>query len=71
MGVKFGEIDASQILENEYRIGVLEGFVEWILTNNSAFVKNLTDEEMNEIRQRVVKRLQQKYPKSGIELRRE
>ncbi len=71
MGVKFGEIDASQILQNEYRIGVLEGFVDWILTNNSAFVKNLTDEEMNEIRQRVVRRLKHKYPKSGIELRQE
>jgi trans-aconitate methyltransferase len=71
MSVKFGEIDVSQILENEYRIGVLEGIVDWMLTNNSGFVKNLTPEEMKKIRQRVVERLQQKYPKSGIELRQE
>lgn len=68
MGIKFGEIDASQILENEYRIGVLEGIVDWILANNSAFVQQLTPEVMNEIRQGVVRRLRQKYPKSGIEL---
>ena len=71
MGIKFGEIDANQILENEYRIGVLEGIVDWILTNNSAFVQQLTPEVMTQIRQTVVRRMQQKYPKSSIELRQE
>jgi len=71
MGVKFGEIDANQILVNEYRIQVLEGIVQWILTNNNAFVKDLTDHEMREIRQKALRRLQEKYPKSGIELRQE
>lgn len=71
MGIKFGEIDANQILENEYRIGVLEGIVDWILTNNSAFVQQLTPEVMTRIRQTVVRRMQQKYPKSGIEVRQE
>jgi hypothetical protein len=71
MSIKFGEIDASQILENEYRIGVLEGMVDWILTNNPTFVKDLTDEDIDEIRRKVVNRLQQKYPKSAIALRRE
>ena len=71
MGIKFGEIDANQILENEYRIGVLEGIVEWILANNSAFIQQLTPEVMAQIRQTVVRRMQQKYPKSGVELREE
>ena len=34
MGIKFGEIDAGQILNNEFRIGVLEGILEWILNKN-------------------------------------
>jgi len=71
MGVKFGEVDANQILVNEYRIQVLEGIVQWILTNNSAFVKDLTDQEMRDIRQKALRSLQEKYPKSGIELRQE
>jgi len=71
MGVKFGEIDAEQILDNEYRIGVLEAFVEWILSNNSAFVGSLTSEAVGQMRDQVVRRLQQKYPKSGIALREE
>jgi hypothetical protein len=69
MAVRFGEIDASQIVENEYRIGVLEGIVDWILANNSAFVDDLTPEVMDGIRQRVGKRLQDKYPKTGIAVR--
>jgi hypothetical protein len=68
MGVKFGEIDASQILENEYRIGVLEGIVDWILTNNTAFATQLSPGQLSQIRQSVVTRLQKKYPNSGIEL---
>lgn len=31
MGIKFGEIDASQVLENEYRIQILERIIEKIL----------------------------------------
>ena len=69
MGVKFGEIDANQILENEYRIGVLEGIVDWILTNNTAFASQLSPEQLSQIRQSVVTRLQKKYPNSGVELK--
>jgi hypothetical protein len=68
MGVKFGEIDANQILENEYRIGVLEGIVDWILTNNTAYVTELSPAQLDGIRQGVVSRLQKKYPNSGIEM---
>lgn len=68
MGVRFGEIDVNQILMNEYRIGVLEKVVDWILANNSAFDEQLTPEVMNQLRQDVIKGLQEKYPKSGIEV---
>lgn len=68
MGIKFGEIDSNQILENEYRMGVLEGVVDWILTNNEAFAQQLTPQVMAEIRDGVVTRLRQKYPKSRIGL---
>lgn len=71
MGIKFGEIDASQILENEYRIGVLQEFVNWMLTNNRAFVQQLTPEVSDGIRQGVIRKLQEKYPNSGIELQEE
>lgn len=71
MSIKFGEIDANQILINEYRIGVLEAIVQWILSNNDAFLRDLTDEEMDDIRERTLRRLQEKYPKSGVELRQE
>ncbi|MCA9355167.1 hypothetical protein KC865_01280 [Candidatus Kaiserbacteria bacterium] len=64
MGIKFGEIDASQILDNEYRIGVLELIVQKIASGQS--VGNV---ELQEIRKTVVERLQKKYPNSGIELK--
>lgn len=69
MGIKFGEIDSNQILENEYRIGVLERTLDWILTNNTAFVKQLTPEIIKQIRIGVVEDLKKKYPNSGIEIR--
>ena len=64
MGIKFGEIDASQILDNEYRIDVLELIVQKIASGQS--VGNV---ELQEIRKTVVERLQKKYPNSGIELK--
>lgn len=69
MGARFGEIEISQILENEYRIGVLESTIEWILSNNQGFVNHLTPEVLEQIRRDVVGRLQEKYPKSNIGLR--
>ncbi len=71
MGIKFGEIDVNQILENEYRIGVLEKTLEWILANNTGFTKQLSAEILNDIRKDIVKNLKKKYPNSGIELREE
>lgn len=67
MGVKFGEIDISQVLENEYKIGVLEKLLEYLLQNNSTLVKP-TPEQINQMRVEVVENLKKKYPNSGISL---
>ena len=55
MSIRFGEIPATQILDNEFRIRVLEKLFD-----------NLRDVE--KIRRQVVGELQKKYPNSGIEL---
>ncbi len=65
MGVKFGEIDSSQILNNEYRIAVLEKIVEWSINNTSMVTPNQID--ILAIRESVIDDLKKKYPKSGIE----
>jgi hypothetical protein len=65
MGVKFGEIDVGQIIENEYRIGVLEKLLEWVMNNNSGL--NKPDPLMlQDMRAQVLGQLQRKYPNSGI-----
>lgn len=66
MGVKFGEIDAGQILDNEFRIMVLERVLDVLLAANPAAVASLN---MDVIRQDVVNELQKKYPNSGISLK--
>lgn len=66
MGVKFGEIDAGQILDNEFRIMVLERVLDVLLAANPAAVVSLN---MDVIRQDVVNELQKKYPNSGISLK--
>ena len=66
MGVKFGEIDAGQILDNEFRIMVLERVLDVLLAANPAAVVSLN---IDVIRQDVVNELQEKYPNSGISLK--
>ncbi len=66
MGVKFGEIDAGQILDNEFRIMVLERVLDVLLAANPAAVASLN---MDVIRQDVVNELQKKYPISDISLK--
>jgi hypothetical protein len=63
MGIKFGEIDSGQIIENEYRISVLEMIIEKI--NRS---EKISKEDLGEIRKKVVENLNKKYPNSGIKL---
>ena len=67
MGIKFGEIEASQILQNEYRIGVLEHLIEWIMNNNQTLTLP-SQEQIGSIRKTVVESLQKKYPKTRIGL---
>jgi hypothetical protein len=66
MGVKFGEIDSGQILDNEFRIMVLERVIDRLLQTNSVALAGL---DMNAIRQDVVSELQKKYPNSGISIK--
>ena len=66
MGIKFGEIDANQILENEFRIGTLERIFDWLLSNNVS-IKKPSQQDILTIRQDVVEKLKKKYPNSGIE----
>lgn len=51
-----------RILQNEYRIEFVREMVAWILTNNTAFVKNLTPEMMREFQEKAETILQQRYP---------
>jgi len=69
MGIKFGEIDSSQILNNEFKIKVLERILEWILNKNNSLIKP-SQQDIIEIRENTVKDLRKKYPDSGINLRR-
>ena len=66
MGIKFGEIDSSQILENEFRIGVLEKLLEYIMNNNPSIIKP-SIEDVNEMKRSAIEVLRKKYPNSGIE----
>ena len=66
MGIKFGEIDAAQIVSNEFKIRVLERLLEFILNNNHTIIKP-SQSDVLKIQQDVVAELKKKYPKSGVE----
>jgi len=66
MAIKFGEIDANQILENEFRINVLERIVSDLARRNAGRLEFPTAEEIEGFRLEVVAQLQKKYPLSGI-----
>lgn len=67
MGIKFGEIDASQILENEFQSKFTAKILEWLFDNNPN-LKRPTPEQIKDLQDTVVKELQKKYPNSGIKL---
>ena len=71
MGVKFGEIDSGQIIENEYRIMVLEKIVETLARKMPITGSALSEKEVTQIRTETVEQLQKKYPNSGISLKKE
>ena len=66
MGIKFGEIDSSQILDNEFRIGVLERLLEHIMNSNPSIIKP-SKEVVEGMRNSAIEVLKKKYPNSGIE----
>lgn len=59
-----GEIDAKQILDNELRILVLEGMMNFALTNLPPGMIQQSD--IDKIRTSAVEQMQKKYPNSGI-----
>lgn len=65
MGIKFGEIDANQILDNEFRIKTLERIVQWIINNNPRMTQP-KQSDLDGIRREVLTELQSKYPKSDL-----
>ena len=69
MGVKFGEIDAGQIVLNEFRIGVLENIIDLLIAKNPDLHK-ISKEDLDLINKRVELELQKKYPYSGIQINR-
>lgn len=62
MGIKFGEVDTAQILQNEFSIMVLEKVVDTL-----AHAAGTPTIDIDGIRRKVLAELQKKYPKSGIE----
>jgi len=66
VGIKFGDVAVSQIIENEFRVGVLERVLDWQNQNTGHPVPK---EELQKIREEVVRELNRKYPNSGIEWR--
>ncbi len=65
MGVRFGEIDSSQILQNEFKIMILERVIDQLLVANTTVSAQLN---IARIREEVAEELARKYPKSGISL---
>ena len=69
MGINIGGINiVKQGLETEFRLGVLEHLLEKIVNSNPDMNKP-TQEELEDIRKKVAEQLKQKYPNSGIELK--
>jgi hypothetical protein len=70
MSVRIGGVNVgSSIIENEYRIAVLERVVDTLIQRFPTVGRPISETEMQAIRSEVVRQLQTKYPNSGITLR--
>ena len=65
MNPTFGQIDATQIIENEFRIGILEGILEWMVENNPDLV-GPNQQTLDQIKRAVFEELAAKYPEAGL-----
>ncbi len=68
MGLKFGGLDIGQIIENDFRISVLEHLLEWILKANEGRIIPPSKQEIDEIRQKVFEDLQKRYPNAELSM---
>lgn len=66
-GIKFGEIDATQILDNEYKIKLIMYILGYILDNNQNINKP-SQEQIEKFKEKCVNEMKTKYPNSGISL---
>ena len=66
MDTKLEEIDKKQILDNEFRILVLEGMMN--LAINRLPEGTLQQSDIANVQKSAVEKLQKKYPNAGISL---
>ena len=67
MSIKIGDFDiANQLLDNEFRVGVLEKLMERIINSNPN-LNRPTQVDIENFRFQTAEELKRKYPNSGIE----
>ena len=67
--MKLGGLDIGQIIENDFRISVLEHLLEWILKTNEGRIIPPSKQVVDEIRQKVFKDLQGRYPNLDLSMK--
>jgi len=65
MGLKFGDVEIEQIIENELKITVLECLFGWLLKTNPN-INPPPERVVEEISRSTLKELQEKYPNSRL-----
>ena len=64
MSIKIGGIDVTEsVINSEYRINVLEKVLDLLIQRTSV---PITQKEIEEIREKALKELGEKYPEAGI-----
>jgi hypothetical protein len=58
------QVPARQIIDNELRIGVLEGVVEFLFANNQGLTRPM-ESDLEAIRNNVIQELKNRYPDQG------